>query len=437
MCGNGTCDDDAGETLATCSADCFDPSLAFNGICDPGENPILSMDCQGTYPDVCGDGYCGMNESESSCCPPEPIEVEEEPNPPPCPATGGGCGLGDGCTGMPTQCPGESAEAFSARLYAWTCDIRRTRSCGSFACTRVTERYQLLLSNYNVGGTLGNGEHQGLGVRLVTRYVDRRTSEVCQETGTGAQGAGIILYLWNHGRTVNTGFRQVGWAFRANYRVEMEKTASFNWWDAYDNAPGNDTEYEQSWSLFNCVVAMPDGFCDHACGNDGYTLPSALISRRTRACPANTFTNKDAHAPPGVPLGCAQRLGSRTIRLPRWGHNSNNDATAARAWFSACGTTLNNGQRRSSQAWLNANAEGVCNGNCDSTPVANGCFTQTNIARSKVAWCNGCMNLSTNLPGDLPGGQPTADCYNRGAGAACAAGGVNCPFPPGKGVTGM
>jgi len=52
-CPNGKCD--AGETAATCPADCKMPGTCGNGKCDPGEEQTCAGDC-------CGDGRCSRLE---------------------------------------------------------------------------------------------------------------------------------------------------------------------------------------------------------------------------------------------------------------------------------------------------------------------------------------------------------------------------------------
>jgi hypothetical protein len=90
-CPNGTCD--AGETAATCPADCS-AAVCPNGVCEAGEDVTsCPADCTGP---VCGDGACDAGEDTASC----PID---------CPA--GACGdgscniaAGEDAMTCPTDC---------------------------------------------------------------------------------------------------------------------------------------------------------------------------------------------------------------------------------------------------------------------------------------------------------------------------------------------
>ena len=69
-CGNGKCD--AGETNATCPADCPAASTCGNGKCDAGEtNANCPKDCPAAS--TCGNGKCDAGETNANCpkdCPP-------------------------------------------------------------------------------------------------------------------------------------------------------------------------------------------------------------------------------------------------------------------------------------------------------------------------------------------------------------------------------
>lgn len=63
-CGNGKCE--AGETAASCKADCSGAASCGNGTCDPGEtNANCSKDC--TAAAKCGDGVCQPPETAANC----------------------------------------------------------------------------------------------------------------------------------------------------------------------------------------------------------------------------------------------------------------------------------------------------------------------------------------------------------------------------------
>jgi hypothetical protein len=72
VCGNGVCEADAGETCASCPADCGScGGECGNGICEPGRGETCSscsQDC-GVCGPHCGNGVCepGLGETCSNC----------------------------------------------------------------------------------------------------------------------------------------------------------------------------------------------------------------------------------------------------------------------------------------------------------------------------------------------------------------------------------
>ncbi|MBI2082479.1 MAG: DUF4215 domain-containing protein [Deltaproteobacteria bacterium] len=67
-CGNGACD--PGETNATCPADCPLLAVCPNGVCETGED---STSCVADCPTSCGNGACDNSETNATCardCPP-------------------------------------------------------------------------------------------------------------------------------------------------------------------------------------------------------------------------------------------------------------------------------------------------------------------------------------------------------------------------------
>jgi hypothetical protein len=327
--------------------------------------------------------------------------------------------------------PGETKEQYCAK--ADPCDVR---------CLERVETYFIEHSNYNVAGTLGNGEHQGLGVALVEELIDTRgkPSRVCKRDRYR------LAYLFNHGRTVNTQPKK--------FRVASQLTLRTDNWE-YAKGAGNPT-YEISWSIYNAVqaVAQHDGYCDGVCANDGYAIPWRALGQRQRDCSQAVFTPMDA-----FPDACRRTTrwgwgaGRRRVVSPTWGHNSNNDATAELDHFARIAqlvkdadnlqkSALVGGKRKSVEAWvteLAGGANGVCAGSCNGDPSGNApaCSVAENIARTKVTWCDGCMNLGTKLQGDVDTSQnhvnPAADCYGRNGAARCA----GCGFAPGKIVKGF
>lgn len=61
-CGDGECDEDGGETSATCAIDCG--ATCGDGACNGGES---AMDCPEDC-GTCGDEVCGEDEDEDGCC---------------------------------------------------------------------------------------------------------------------------------------------------------------------------------------------------------------------------------------------------------------------------------------------------------------------------------------------------------------------------------
>lgn len=64
VCGNGACE--AGENPASCAPDCASGPMCGNGFCEPGETPAsCAADCASGP--MCGNGFCEPGESTVTC----------------------------------------------------------------------------------------------------------------------------------------------------------------------------------------------------------------------------------------------------------------------------------------------------------------------------------------------------------------------------------
>ncbi len=65
VCGNGTCQDGAGEDSSSCPTDCPLPPFCGDGFCNGGEDfTTCSLDCVAPF---CGDGFCNGGEDFTTC----------------------------------------------------------------------------------------------------------------------------------------------------------------------------------------------------------------------------------------------------------------------------------------------------------------------------------------------------------------------------------
>src|SRR5262249_54242955 len=149
----------------------------------------------------------------------------------------------------------------------------------------------------------------------------------------------------------------------------------------YETGTGQPVSY--SWAIQQCLGWVKDSFCDTVCGNDAYTAPTA---QAPDPGPSYTrmFSNRFRYdAAPDINLG--QTPSAHTyypiLRVPLYGHNSNNDAQAVAAMFAGC---------KAVKSWLD--------GHCDVLKSqANGCgadwgaiTTQINYQiRRACIQCNG------------------------------------------------
>jgi hypothetical protein len=257
-------------------------------------------------------------------------------------------------------------------------------------CT-PTQTFDLLLSNYDVEGTLGNGEHQGMALRYRRTFADCRQEEA-------------LAYLFNHGRTISTAKPEHTIVIRHKQR---ELTAG-------ELSTGADLFMEQ------CMMggAASDGFCDSMCGNDGYTLPPALLDhdRGTLGSWNDAFTAKSA-----FPGDENRRKATWWFSddYPAYGHNSNNDAEAQYDMFGRC-----DWDRAEIPDAYDLAVTRTCELQCGGDAPPPGSTTRENTAKAKVDFCNGCMNLPAELDGDLEPRSPLAGSHG-------------IPFDPEKRVHGM
>lgn len=447
FCGDCVCEPDEGENFASCSMDCANGRIG-DEKCSPDENAWVSpADCRGTHKMVCGDGFC--HPDETRVCPGCP----EQPDP--CPP---GWRSPDDCGSGPVRAGGESWDDFIERYHDWACtpDFKNTPDCGRdtlgrFTCSRVEISHELLLSNYKVDG-IGVGQHQGMAIRRTETWYDERSGTLCAR---GAGGAGpIIKQFFNHGRTVSTHkYENALGEIKTPFMVIETFRTSLpgRYYQDYGGfrPPSWDPEgveaIRQLLSAEQCFDAIEDGFCDSVCGNDGYSLPDALVLTRPRACDdpnAMELTPKEAHLdanrPAGAEPACARFPGTVSRLMPRFGHNSNNDANAERAFFLSCSTELDeDGNARTRSDWQALLGPEICATHCDSTIPEPGCWSDRNIATFKVDWCRGCMRLPSWLDGDSPSRDAYAGCWWLDESLGCQTTQGECPFIPGKLVGGL
>jgi V8-like Glu-specific endopeptidase len=108
VCGNGTCE--AGETTASCPADCPAPAaVCGNGTCEAGETTAsCPADCPATSKSVCGNGICEEGEDVMcpSDCPSDPVGDTGTGKADAATATCGNgvCDGGETCSTCPADC---------------------------------------------------------------------------------------------------------------------------------------------------------------------------------------------------------------------------------------------------------------------------------------------------------------------------------------------
>jgi hypothetical protein len=263
-------------------------------------------------------------------------------------------------------------------------------------------------------------------------------------------------------------------------------------WDRRKNA--DSPSFRFSTALVRCarLPSSYDGACDSICGNDGYAIPNSGLGQWDTDTPCATFIPKFGKDATGAGI-FGTRCDTTTLAgwaafaqrsvSPRFGHNSNNDANMTLRMFEACAAVagkFNNAgpnpvvwTTAEMAAWLGGSRGGaagtdhtqdqqklceqLCDGNPENTGAAQNftaagndspapaeragkppCNTggasedsQANVATSKWAVCDGCMNRdeATDATGNVVV-QPVAACVNTGGCPACG-------FPNGKTVTGM
>jgi hypothetical protein len=207
-------------------------------------------------------------------------------------------------------------------------------------------------------------------------------------------------HIYNHGLTLNSG----------SYTVISSKELYLG------NPSGNDTDLAQLEYMQRCVDYIPNGYCDRNCGNDGYTLPAAFIDYAGESDPARPdfFTPKSAFsaAQHRAPTAGLLNLFGFDGDVPRWGHNSNNDAEAAYQHFTRCnwGDAFSVGEAR-----YKTIADAVCAEQCDGRAGFPGSGTQSNIARSTMPSCMGpvtCAALGATADDDT-GSRATPDAARQ------------------------
>jgi hypothetical protein len=185
-------------------------------------------------------------------------------------------------------------------------------------CVEKAWEWRFWVTNYNVGSTWGQGEHQGIGIFGFEYAFDRR---IPPERGTvqppwnapnsimsvvsrpDEHGeAGIVLrsglcenplpprhhqFIFNHGRTLARhpssaqGDDQKDPRIAGRYPVEARARISIppvphSEWALATPAGGESKTLDRVKNTQACLDKIEDGFCDAVCGNCSYVLPRGM-----------------------------------------------------------------------------------------------------------------------------------------------------------------
>ena len=258
----------------------------------------------------CDDGVCSVDEAENNTCPGE------------CECGNNSCDPGEDAS----SCPGDCAPCSAP-------DGEPTAPACSERCSTENYRWSFWVTQYNVGNTWGNGEHQGIRVLGHKYKHDSRfwPDGRPKSQAKGNQTAALKTRPWRHDqsgllwkqgmsvstqrqfemRTTNPGGESSAWvpvsqqaSWEAsnklcgyeqvlrkdiyNHGRSLAETVPTDYYYASKNlipirqlTAGTATETWTSASsphhedVQECMEVLDDGFCDSVCGNCSYVLPDA------------------------------------------------------------------------------------------------------------------------------------------------------------------
>jgi len=187
----------------------------------------------------------------------------------------------------------------------------------SLNCRSKFWRWSFWVTNYNVAGSFGKGQHQGIGVfgyeyvfdpRFPTSSGKKPIWEKASSSGFGkkisypdhsaVKSAAICSqrqifsrYIHNHGRTVAAvkvarKRRLEGDILRTNLNdIPIKRLSTFTV-GPLDYKQWNDSKnsnVKRQTAATPCVRQIKDGYCDSVCGNCSYVLPAGLgVGNRDR-----------------------------------------------------------------------------------------------------------------------------------------------------------
>lgn len=300
----------------------------------------------------------------------------------------------------------------------------------------TTYTYRLRATKYSV--TWAGGWHTGVGFTASSKTDSERFW--CEDTNGDGVGdttksqratSTPTQEVWdsknhNHGRTVLDDLAH------STVNTTVEFTTGGKQPAAYKEA------------MLMCIgLAERDGFCDRLCGNDAYTVPNIAKNDNDDPHPTDPmpFTNRMNYgvSPTSDPARWSH-LRDLTVwpiphyRVPRYGHNSNNDANAQnammaqcngfRVWLDSAYDTLVSPNAQCGTDWgaigtqLDSRIRAVCNAQCGgvrmfnypATPTGDTCIAASD---SSLSGFNGssiqpqpdavkCMEAGNYLQGAWP-----------------------------------
>lgn len=166
-------------------------------------------------------------------------------------------------------------------------------------CRSKVWEWRFWVTNYNVGETYGNGEHQGIGIYgFEYEFDDRhgpeqglikqplwedeteldnvvaRPDERWSKRALCKQPTQIYKKLiYNHGRTLAQGKSKSWWDQWRSSRYPIASLATIDVPAPHWEWSGREGLSERAEKTKACLDKIKDGFCDAVCGNCSYVLP--------------------------------------------------------------------------------------------------------------------------------------------------------------------